>query len=195
MEMPTLETERLLIRPLAPDDLEACLRVLDDGPATAPEAVEARRAWLEWTVASYVQLARLHQPPYGERAIALRDGGRVVGACGYAPCLEPFGQLPSFRLPPDRRFSAEVGLFWALAPEHRGRGYATEAAAALIRHAFESLRLRRVVATTSDDNRASAAVMRRLGMRVERNPLAEPHWLQVVGVLDHEPAQGASLSA
>jgi RimJ/RimL family protein N-acetyltransferase len=182
--MPPLETERLIVRPLALDDLEACLRVLDAGPATAPEAAAERRAWLDWTVASYRQLALLHLPPYGERAIALKDGGEVVGACGYVPCLEPFGQLPSFGRPADRRFSAEVGLFWALAPEHRGRGYATEAARALVEYGFEILRLRRIVATTSHDNLASAAVMARLGMRVERNPYPDPHWFQVVGTLD-----------
>src|SRR5262245_47048604 len=123
--MPTLETDRLLVRPLARDDLPACLRVLDAGPATPPAAVAARGAWLDWTVASYRQLAWLHQPPYGERAIALKEGGEVVGACGYVPCLEPFGQLPSFGGSAEAAFSAEVGLFWALAPEHRGRGYAT----------------------------------------------------------------------
>jgi RimJ/RimL family protein N-acetyltransferase len=183
MEMPVLETERLIVRPLSLEDFEACLRVLDAGLATAPEAAAERRAWLDWTVASYGQLARLHQPPYGERAIALKEGGEVVGACGYVPCLEPFGQLPSFGRPSDRGFSAEVGLFWALAPEQRGRGYATEAARALIRYGFETLRLRRIVATTSHDNPASVAVMERLGMRVERNPYADPYWFQVVGVL------------
>src|SRR2546426_4486109 len=94
--MPVLETERLVVRPLTREEVEACLRVLDAGTMTAPEAAAARRDWLDWTIASYRQLARLHQPPYGERAIALKDGGQVVGACGYVPCLEPFGQLPSF---------------------------------------------------------------------------------------------------
>jgi RimJ/RimL family protein N-acetyltransferase len=182
--MPRLETERLIVRPLRLDDYEACLRVLDAGPATAPAAAAERRAWLDWTVASYRQLAWLHQPPYGERAIALKEGGQVVGACGYVPCLAPFDRLPCFGGSSDARFSAEVGLFWALAPEHRGRGYATEAARALLHYGFETLRLRRIVATTSHDNLASAAVMARLGMRVERNPHPDPRWFQVVGVVD-----------
>src|SRR5438093_8174466 len=126
--MPVLETERLVVRPLARDDFGACLRVLDDGPATALAAAEERRAWLDWTVRGYRQLALLHQPPYGERAIALKDGGQVVGACGYVPCLEPFGLVPSLAGAPDGRFSAEVARFWALAPEQRGRGYAPDAA-------------------------------------------------------------------
>ncbi|HLF36431.1 MAG TPA: GNAT family N-acetyltransferase, partial [Anaerolineales bacterium] len=55
---------------------------------------------------------------------------------------------------------------------------------ALIEYAFVRLRLARIVATTTYDNTASVGVMRKLGMRVERNPLAEPPWLQVVGVLE-----------
>jgi len=34
-------------------------------------------------------------------------------------------------------------------------------------------------------------VMRKLGMRIERNPLPEPHWLQIVGVLDHPSARAS----
>ena len=53
----------------------------------------------------------------------------------------------------------------------------------MIEHAFAEFRLRRIIATTEYDNHASQAVMRRLGMRLERNPLPEPLWLQVVGIL------------
>ncbi|MDX6533520.1 MAG: hypothetical protein QOF68_1264, partial [Gaiellales bacterium] len=77
--------------------------------------------------------------------------------------------------------------YWALKPEARGNGYATEAARALIDWAFDNLELARIVATTEDDNSASQAVMRRLGMRVERNPDNEPAWFQVVGCLEAPP--------
>ena len=40
-----------------------------------------------------------------------------------------------------------------------------------------------IIATTTDDNAASIAVMRKVGMVVERNPLPEPPWFQVVGIL------------
>ena len=49
--------------------------------------------------------------------------------------------------------------------------------------AFDELALARIVATTEHDNLRSIAVMRRLGMTIERNPLPEPHWFQTVGVL------------
>ena len=54
----------------------------------------------------------------------------------------------------------------------------------MVSYAFNQLRLRRIVATTENDNARSVGVMRRLGMRLERNPLAEPAWFQTVGILD-----------
>ena len=81
--------------------------------------------------------------------------------------------------------TVEVGLYWSVVPEQQRRGYATEAASALVDYAFETLRLARILATTDYDNSASIGVMRKLGMRIERNPLPEPEWLQIVGVLVH----------
>ena len=114
----------------------------------------------------------MHQPPYEDRAIVLKSQGTLIGAIGFAPCLAPFGRLPSFGETPHH--TPEVGLFWALFPEHWGNGYATEAARAMVSYAFDKLDLWRIVATTENDNRRSVAVMRRLEMTIERNPSAEP---------------------
>jgi RimJ/RimL family protein N-acetyltransferase len=57
----------------------------------------------------------------------------------------------------------------------------------LLSLAFDVLKLWRVVATIERDNVASIGVMRKLGMRVERNPLPEPPGLQAAGILDHPP--------
>jgi RimJ/RimL family protein N-acetyltransferase len=54
----------------------------------------------------------------------------------------------------------------------------------LVAYAFGRLHLQRLIATTTFDNNASMGVMRRLGMRLERNPRSEPAWFQVMGVLD-----------
>jgi len=78
-----------------------------------------------------------------------------------------------------------MGLFWAIDPEHQRHGYAAEAAQALIDFAFQQLRVKRLIATTEHDNAASIGVMRKLGMRVEKNPFPDPPWLQVVGILGH----------
>ena len=189
MRMPTLETERCAIRPFAMGDLEACDRLF-----RAVWGAPARREWLEWASRNDKELAELYQPPYGDRALTLKATGEIIGSVGFAPAFGPFGLLPGFGEDPGspsaRRNVPEFGLFWMLAPEHRGRGYATEAGRALIAHAFGALDLRRIVATTEHENQASVAVMRRLGMRIERNPRTEPAWFQVVGVLENEGQRG-----
>ena len=182
--MRTLETDRLTIRAFTHQDGDAYARLIAAAfGAGSDSSADERRIIFEYQVAADPGLALLHQTPYGDRAIVLRDSGEIVGSVGYAACLMPFGLLPSFE--PTTLFTSEVGLFWALFPEHEGHGYATEAAAAMISYAFENLRLRRIVATTEHDNAKSLSVMRRLGMRVERNPQAEPDWLQSVGILDN----------
>lgn len=195
MLVPPLETERLIVRPFTMHDLDDVHRLLDIDLATADFGTEGaltleeRQDWLQWTVMNYEALARLYQPPYGDRAVTLRQTGEVIGACGYVPCFAPFGQLPSLRASSDnaveRLNSTEFGLFYAFSPAYQKRGYATEAARALIDYAFGQLNLGRIVATTTYDNAASMGVMRKLGMRIEKNPYEEPSWFQVVGILEN----------
>ena len=149
--------------------------------------------WLEWTAMSYGELARLHQPPYGDRAISLRQSDQLIGICGFVPCLDVFSQLPALsRGRAAGLASTEFGLYWAIAPSQQRRGYATEAGRALIDYAFDQLRLERIIATTSYENLASIGVMRKLDMRIERNPLPHPPWLQVVGLRWHPDAVRAT---
>ena len=193
--MTTIQTERLVLRAFKLEDLDAIFQLLDvdsgdvamDKPAAVAEARAERRRWLEWSILNYDALDRLHQPPYGDRAIVLRTGGDLIGACGFAPVLLPFGQLPGWRSAPalparPARNTNEMGLYWEIAAQHRRQGYAAEAGAALIRYAFTELNLQRIVATTTYDNAASIGVMRKLGMTIEHNPLPEPPWMQIVGV-------------
>ena len=124
--MRTLETGRLIIRAFTLQDGDTYARLLDAAfGADSYGSPEAKRVMFEYQVAADAGLALLHQPPYGDRAIVLRSSGEIVGSVGFAPCLMPFGQLPSFE--PTTKFTSEVGLFWALFPEHWRKGYATEA--------------------------------------------------------------------
>lgn len=189
VDIPTLASERLLVRRLCADDLEACHRLwLDIGYADAGLDEAANRArrgeWLSWTIASYEQLSALMQPPYGDRAVVSRKDGRLLGVVGLVPAFGPFEQLQHTGLEEPTRFSPEVGLFWAVSPPERGLNVASEAAGLLIAYAFEALNLKRIVATTERDNAASLGVMRRLGMAVYQNPYADPAWFQMVGVLE-----------
>lgn len=201
LSMPILATQRLMIRPFALTDLEDIHRILDvelgftDGGSQEPRSLEERRQWLQWTVLGYEQLAKLYQPPYGERAIVLSSSGALIGAVGFVPCLNVFSQLPSLCANDETSlasfYTTEFGMFWALSPAYQGQGYATEAAGAVVAYAFDSLRVGRVVATTSYDNERSMGVMRRLGMHIERNPFPDPPWLQVVGILWNAGHPGA----
>ena len=185
------------------DDLQDIHRILDVELAQVnwghdeTKAMDERKQWLQWTVMNYEQLAKLYQPPYGERAIVLRSSGQLIGAVGFVPCLAPFEQLPSLRAPKTgdglRPHTTEFGLYYALSPAHQRQGYATEAARAMIDYAFNTLKLKRIVATTTCDNAASMSVMRKLGMRVERNPRSDPLWFQVVGILENTVDSGQNL--
>jgi [ribosomal protein S5]-alanine N-acetyltransferase len=184
MILPTFETVRLRIRPFRLDELDAVCRVF--GPGVGESERREWERWLQWSDLNHGELARLHQPPYGDRAIELRQSGELIGSVGLVPLLMPFGQIPGLTelaAPGNGLSTAEVGLFWHVAEAHRGCGYAPEAAAALIDFAFREFRLARILATTSYDNAASMRVMEKLGMRLERNPLPEPPWLQVVAIL------------
>ena len=180
--MRTLETDRLLIRPFALDDAAAFRRLLNEAfGQDSYGAEDTTRLLLEYNVIADKAHEALHQTPYEDRAIVLKSDGTLVGAVGFAPCLAPFGRVGSFGGTPHQ--TPEVGLFWALFPEQWGKGYATEAARALVDYGFKELDLARIVATTENDNLRSIGVMKRLGMTIERNPLAEPAWFQTVGVL------------
>lgn len=193
MRMPALETARLIIRLLTLDDLEPVHRILDvelgdaDFGYESAKALSERERWLRWTCSSYEELAKLCQPPYGDRAIVLKHTGQLIGLCGYVPCLAPFETLAingNKASSGTRSYTTELGLYYALSTAFQRQGYATEAAQALLDYAFRQLNLKRVVAMTTHDNAASIGVMKKLGMHVESNPHADPEWFQIVGTLD-----------
>ena len=69
---------------------------------------------------------------------------------------------------------AEIG--WSLAPEARGRGIASEAAAALLKLGFDELGFHRIDAKLDALNTASAALCERLGMRLESTQVDKWHY-------------------
>jgi len=187
--MPILHTARLEIRPIRVEDLAACHKLYTDIGWADPQCSEAenfdrRRSWVDWSIANERELARLNQPPMGERTVIDRATGAFIGLVGLNPTLKPLGQLPSFGGVEHARQVLEVGLFWAITPSRQGAGLATEAAGAVIAYMFDVRRLARIVATTDNDNHASIGVMRRLGMRIEANPYPDPFYFQTMGILD-----------
>ena len=190
-EIPVLESERLRIRPFQNTDLPYLFQIKQNigwvnAEKTAEQQLLDEADYLEWAVRNERQLAQLGQPPYGDRAVVLKETDELVGSVGLVPCVDVYGQLPSLGGTANCLATAEVGLLWLIDPVYQGKGYASEAAQTLIDYAFGQMRLHRLIATTEYDNLASQAVMRKLGMAVERNPFPDPPWLQVVGILEYK---------
>jgi ribosomal-protein-alanine N-acetyltransferase len=187
-----IETHRLIIRSFVLEDLPGIHRILDQtfgaGDKVDDEiALHERRSWLEWSIINQHWFPQLHQPPYGDRAILLKVTGELIGSVGYVPLLDVYDQIPELAnaATPSGYTTPEFGLFWVIDPQHQRKGYATEAAQAMIAYAFKKLKLKRIIATTEYSNVASQGVMNKLGMKLSHNPYPHPSWLQVVGILEN----------
>ena len=96
-----------------------------------------------------------------QRAIRLRDDGRLIGDLG-------------IHTPPDAEGSVEFGI--SIAPAHQGSGYAGEAVRAVFERVFGQLGLHRIHASVDPRNLACVAMLRALGMRQEAHH-RESLWL------------------
>jgi RimJ/RimL family protein N-acetyltransferase len=149
-----LETERLLLRPFRPDDLDRLAEI-----QSLPEVArylywEPRtRAEVEPALAKRIADTRLEQDDDAVTlAVERREDGLLLGDATL------FLRSVAHR-------QVEVG--YVFHPDAGGHGYATEAARALVDFAFKELRAHRVFARTDARNTPSAALLRRLGMRQE----------------------------
>lgn len=148
LNVPVLETERLVLRPWKPEsDAEAVFAYASLVEATQYMLFDTHRdiddshAFLEWTKTS------------GEHAYAItqRENDSPIGGCGIMPTLA--------------HSKGELG--YILHPEHWNKGLGTEVAKALIRYGFETLGLNRIYARADVRNPASQQVMLKSGMIVE----------------------------
>lgn len=147
-----IETQRLTLRPLERGDLDDMYRIQSD-PVTmafwpAPFSLDASRAWIERSIESF----RVNG--FGRYALIVKDSGALIGDCGI------------LRSPIDGTPENDLGYiifhtFW-------NQGYATEAAAACKRYAFETLQLDRVCANMPVDHMASRRIAEKIGMSLER---------------------------
>lgn len=147
-----LETERLILRPWTPDDRAAftaltydpeVMRYVHGGQPYSEDEVD------EW----FTRQARwIRDHDLCMAAMIEKASGKIVGIAGTQP-LGTTGDL-------------EIG--WWLARDVWGKGYATEAGGAAMRHVLETLKRPRVVAIIDLGNEASKAVVRRLGMSYDR---------------------------
>jgi RimJ/RimL family protein N-acetyltransferase len=152
-----IETPRLLLREWRPEDLEPFTRlnaddrvrkfIRRDRKLTAEES----KAMVESYAASFQECG------FGMWALELKSGSAFIGSAGLS--------VPAFQA----HFTPCIDIGWRLAYEYWGNGYATEAAKAVIDHAFRRLGIDEIVSFTVPKNHRSRAVMERIGMKRDWN--------------------------
>ena len=148
-----IETQRLLLREFTLDDFTdvhayasqpETVRYMDWGPNTP----EQTHDFLHRKLASQQALPRGEY----ELAVLLRETGRIIGGVG-------------LRVSRPDHFAGDMG--YTFNPGFWGKGYGTEAAAAILAFGFGDLKLHRIYATCDPENRGSARVMEKIGMQYE----------------------------
>jgi RimJ/RimL family protein N-acetyltransferase len=161
MEIPTLQTERLLLRPFRSADFEAYAE-MNANPDVMRyiDAAQDREAAFRSFCAN---IGHWEVRGYGPWAMEERATGRLVGRAG----------LLFWETKP----GLEVG--YAVHPSAWGKGYATEAAARSLRHAHQALGARGVLSVIHPENAASIRVAEKLGARLDREVVVRNQPLRV----------------
>jgi RimJ/RimL family protein N-acetyltransferase len=151
-----LTSARLVLRRFRADDIETFVRYRAD------PAVARFQSWENFTEADgqafLASLSEQHPDTPGQWfqfAIEQATTGAMIGDCA----LHALADSPR-----------EVEIGFTLAPGHHGKGYATEAVARLLDYIFGALAKERAVAITDVRNRASLAVLERLGFKRDPAP-------------------------
>jgi RimJ/RimL family protein N-acetyltransferase len=151
--MTVLETERLILRHFNLDDAPFVLTLLNEpsflqyiGDKKVRTIDDARQYITNGPRASY------ERHGFGLYRVELADSNTPIGMCG----LLKRDELPD----PDIGF--------AFLPDYWNKGFAFEAATAVLNYAREQLKLHRVLAIVNPDNDASIKLLEKLGLRFER---------------------------
>jgi ribosomal-protein-alanine N-acetyltransferase len=146
-----LETDRLIVRPWQPEERDSFAALARD--REVQRYVHGGEPYSETEIDEFLarQARQLAEHDVCMGAIVEKASDRIVGVAGAQP-LGTTGDL-------------EIG--WWLATEVWGRGYATEAGGAAMRHVLETLGRTRVVAVIDPPNEPSKRVVARLGMKFE----------------------------
>jgi ribosomal-protein-alanine N-acetyltransferase len=161
-----LETERLRLRPLALDDLDAMASLYAD-----PEVMRylgvgkpMSRADSERSVQRMVRSWEVDG--FGQFAVERKEDGTLVGRCGF---LVWDAATLTTTTESEATGPTELEVGYALGRPYWGQGYATEAARAVRDHALGPMGRTRLIAFIRHDNVRSRRVAEKLGMRHERD--------------------------
>jgi len=148
-----LETARLALRRLTPDDAPFILELLNDplfvrfvGDKGVRTLDDARGYITDGPMASYAQHG------FGLFHVALKHDSTPIGMCGLLK----------------REALEDVDVGFAYLPQFSGQGYATEAARATLDYGRTVMGLKRIVALTAPDNEGSQNVLRKIGLHHEK---------------------------
>lgn len=149
--MAVLETARLSLRPFREGDIDRLAELMANrdfmrfslGPYKREQTQNVLRKFLSW------ENAGLPSP----FAVVLRENSEVLGYCGFLHHPE----LPG-----------EVEIGYRLDPSYWNRGLITEAARAVRDHAFDDLKLPRVISLIHPENIPSRRVAEKNGMKIEK---------------------------
>ena len=166
LEMYILETKRLLLRELAPEDIDALEAVLSD-PETMryyPSALDRAgvSAWIERNRQRYVDAG------HGLWAMVLKSSGEVIGDCGLA------------RQSVDGKDEIEIG--YHVRRDLWGQGYAPEAARACRDYGFSRIGAGRLISLIRPENMPSRRVAEKIGLSLWKEVLWKdlPHCVYVI---------------
>lgn len=151
-EIPSLQTERLILRPFSPKDAPDVQRLAGD-VAVSDTTLNIPHPYEDGVAEAWI-VTHQHVFAGGQGvtfAITMQTSGELVGTISLRT-------IPRFN-------RAEMG-YWVGKP-YWGKGYCTEAAKAVIAYGFDELNLNRVLAYHLTRNPASGRVMEKAGMRYE----------------------------
>jgi [ribosomal protein S5]-alanine N-acetyltransferase len=150
--MSIIETKRLCLRELTPDDIDALHEVLSDPIAMKhypkPFDREMTRKWIEWNLSNYARHA------FGLWAVICKADGRLLGDCGLT--IQQVDETP------------ELEIGYHILRSRWGEGLATESAIACRDYAFDELGRSRIISWMTPDNAASRRVAEKVGMGLEK---------------------------
>jgi RimJ/RimL family protein N-acetyltransferase len=144
-----IETERLRLRPLRPDDLQELHDVVFSDPDVTWDGTTGTLDDTRKSLES--KLRHVEEHGFGMMAVVDRDDGALLGFAG----LQHLEGGP------------EVEIGYYLGRRAWGRGLATELAHALVDRAFDELGLDRLVAVVRPENEASKRVLAKTGLHPE----------------------------
>lgn len=151
-KMPTLETERLILRPMRVSDAKDMYHYAKRSDVTT------YLLWSPHPSQSYTEEylryieKRYRLGEFYDWAVVDRQSGRMIGTCGFTRLDFPHNV-------------GEIG--YVLSPDFHGRGLGTEAASRVLRFGFEVLGLHRIEVKFMQGNEASLHVAEKLGMTFE----------------------------